>query len=50
MACAKVAHMLGAAKHIDLFMRDVRDTKVLAADGSSARLLAYALQLCEAMV
>ncbi|KAF8322435.1 hypothetical protein F5887DRAFT_1142921 [Amanita rubescens] len=39
-ACAKVTHMSDAAKHIDMFMRDMEDTKVLAADD--------ALQLCVA--
>ena len=47
-ACAKVAFMSGAAEHIDMVMRDMEDIKVLAADGSSANVLALALQLCAA--
>ena len=47
-ACAKVAFMSGAAEHIDMIMRDMEDIKVLAADGSSAQVLALALQLCMA--
>ena len=47
-ACAKVAFMSGAAEHIDMIMRDIEDIKVLAADGSSAEVLALALQLCMA--
>jgi hypothetical protein len=46
VACAKVAHMSGAA---DTVMRDMEDIKVLAADGSSAKVLALALQLCAAI-
>ena len=38
-ACARVAHMSGAAEAFDEFERDVDDTRVLAFDGSSSRLL-----------
>lgn len=38
-ACARVAHMSGAAEAFDELERDVEDTRVLASDGSSARLL-----------
>ena len=38
-ACARVAHMSGAAEVIDELERDVEETRVLAFDGSSARLL-----------
>jgi hypothetical protein len=44
-ACAKVAHMSGASEYIEMVMKDMEKT-VLAEDGSSARLLARALQLC----
>jgi len=38
-ACARVAHMSGAAEFFDELERDVEETEVLAFDGSSARLL-----------
>ena len=38
-ACARVAHMSGAAEAFDELERDVEETRVLAFDGSSARLL-----------
>jgi len=38
-ACARVAHMSGAAEAFDEFERDIEDTRVLAFDVSSARLL-----------
>ena len=38
-ACARVAHMCGATEAMDELQRDVEDTRVLAFDGSSARLL-----------
>jgi len=38
-ACARVAHMSGAAETFYELERDVEDTRVLAFDGSSARLL-----------
>ena len=38
-ACARVAHMSGAAEAFDELERDVEETKVLAFDRSSARLL-----------
>ncbi|KAF8340155.1 hypothetical protein F5887DRAFT_919553 [Amanita rubescens] len=47
-ACTKVAFMSGTAEHIDMVMRDIEDIKVLAADGSSAKVLAHALQTCAA--
>jgi len=37
--CARVAHMSGAAEVIDELDRDVEEIRVLAFDGSSARLL-----------
>jgi len=44
-ACARVAHMSGAAEAFDKFECDVEDTRVLAFefDGSSARLLDHFL-------
>lgn len=38
-ACARVAHMSGAAEAFDELERDVEVTRVLAFDGSSAHLL-----------
>jgi len=38
-ACARVVRMSGAAEAIDELERDVEETRVLAFDGSSARLL-----------
>ena len=38
-ACARVAHLSGAAEAFDELQRDAEDTKVLAFDGSSAPLL-----------
>jgi len=38
-ACARVAHMSGAAEYLDMLERDAEDTTVLASDGSSAYLL-----------
>jgi hypothetical protein len=43
-ACAKVAHLSGAAEYIDVIFRDMEDTRVLATNGSSAELLSYALR------
>ena len=37
--CARVAHIAGAAQFFDKLGRDAEETKVLAFDGSSARLL-----------
>jgi len=42
-ACARVAHLSGAAEYIDDVNRDIDTTLVLAKDGSSARLLAEAM-------
>jgi hypothetical protein len=42
-ACARVAHLSGAAEYIETFDRDMETTLVLAKDGSSAKLLAEAL-------
>ncbi|EDR00729.1 uncharacterized protein LACBIDRAFT_295751 [Laccaria bicolor S238N-H82] len=38
-ACSRVAHMSGAAEHIDQIIRDLEDTPVMAEDGGSAHLL-----------
>jgi len=48
-ACARVAHMSGAAEAIDKVERDLEDTTVLAKDGSSAHLLEYRLAPLEAI-
>ena len=42
-ACARVAHMSGAAQFFDQVDRDVEETEVLAFDGSSAHLLSHLL-------
>jgi hypothetical protein len=47
-ACARVAHMSGAAEYLDRFERDVEETTVLASDGSSAHLLHGLLNLVPA--
>jgi len=44
-ACARVAHMSGAAEYIDEFDRDVEDTLVLSTDGSDAPLIIGRLEL-----
>jgi len=38
-ACARVAHMSGAAEYIEMIYRDERVTKVMANDGSTGELL-----------
>jgi len=42
-ACARVAHMSGAAEAFDEVERDLEDTTVLAVDGSDAHLLDHLL-------
>ena len=42
-ACAKVAHLSGAREYIDTVDRDIDTTRVLARDGSSARVLVDAM-------
>jgi hypothetical protein len=42
-ALAEVMHFSAAGEAIDRFLRDLEDTEVLAADGSSAELLHAAL-------
>ena len=42
-ACARVAHMSGAAEAFDKLEREVEDIEVLASDGSSAHLLNHLL-------
>ena len=42
-ACARVAHMSGAAEAFDKLERDVEDIEVLASDGTSAHLLDHLL-------
>ena len=42
-ACAKVAHLSGAAEYIEKSFRELEDTKVLASNGSSAEALQFAL-------
>jgi hypothetical protein len=49
-ACARVAHMSGAAEYFDRFERDVEETTVLASDGSSSHLLHGLLNLVPAHV
>ncbi|EKM57142.1 uncharacterized protein PHACADRAFT_91812, partial [Phanerochaete carnosa HHB-10118-sp] len=43
-ACARVYHLSGAAEYIESFQREIEDTMVLADNGSSAEMLAFALQ------
>ena len=42
-AVCRIAHMSGAAGYMDLFDRELENTRVLAYDGSSAELLASQL-------
>ncbi|RDB20369.1 hypothetical protein Hypma_012576 [Hypsizygus marmoreus] len=42
-ACAKVAHLSGAAEYLDDFDRHLETSKVLAFDGGSAEVLRYAI-------
>jgi hypothetical protein len=44
-ACARVAHMSGAAEYFDMLERDAEETTVLASDGGSAYLLHGLLSL-----
>lgn len=44
-ACAKVAHLSGAAEHIENILRDMEATRVLAKDGSSSDLLDFRLSV-----
>ncbi len=41
--CCKVAHLSGAAEHIDQNYRDADEIGVLAEDGTSGDVLSYAL-------
>ncbi|KAF4609700.1 hypothetical protein D9613_012064 [Agrocybe pediades] len=43
-ACAQVAHLSGAAEHIDKYDRDMEDVMVLSPTGESAGLLDHALR------
>ncbi|KJA16259.1 hypothetical protein HYPSUDRAFT_147992, partial [Hypholoma sublateritium FD-334 SS-4] len=42
-ACAKVAHLSGAAECIDKFYRDMGESMTLASDGTSATMLEHAI-------
>ena len=42
--CCRVAHMSGAAEYLDKLICDMEELHVLAEDGTSADMLAYALQ------
>ena len=42
-ACARVAHMSGAAEQIDQIYQDEEDTTVMACDGSTGYLLSSLL-------
>jgi hypothetical protein len=42
-ACAKVAHLSGAAEFIDKLDRDIEDGKTLDPNGSSANMLEHAM-------
>ena len=43
-ACCRVAHLSGAAEHMDKVLEDLGDMRVLSKDGSSAHVLSFALQ------
>jgi hypothetical protein len=42
-ACARVAHLSGAAEYIEMVFRDMEDIKVLASNGGSGDVLYHAL-------
>ncbi|KAI9058870.1 hypothetical protein FKP32DRAFT_1597177 [Trametes sanguinea] len=42
-ACCRLAHLSGAAEYVDLLFREMEESGVLAEDGASADVLAYAL-------
>lgn len=42
-ACCRAAHLSGAAEYVEMNYRDMEETPVLAADGSSGHLLHSAL-------
>ncbi|TFK32193.1 hypothetical protein BDQ12DRAFT_692868 [Crucibulum laeve] len=42
-ACAKIAHLSGAAEYTNKFYRDMEDSTTLDADGASAHMLEHAL-------
>ncbi|KAI0334048.1 hypothetical protein GY45DRAFT_1295942 [Cubamyces sp. BRFM 1775] len=42
-ACFRIAHLSGAAEHLDHIFREMEELKVLALDGTFADVLAYAL-------
>ena len=44
-AAARVAHMSGAGEYAEKILRDMEETRVLADDGSTAKLLAKVLEL-----
>ncbi|KAJ8474973.1 hypothetical protein ONZ51_g6871 [Trametes cubensis] len=41
--CCRIAHMSGAADYLDLVLRDIEESKVLAEDGTSADTLTFAI-------
>ena len=43
-ACCKVALLSAATEHMDKILEDLEDMRVLSKDGSSAHVLAFALQ------
>lgn len=43
-ACCRIAHLSGAAEYIDNLLRAVEELDVLAEDGGSADVLAYAFR------
>jgi hypothetical protein len=43
-ACCRVAHLSGAAEHMDKILEDLEYMRVLSEDGSSAHVLSFALQ------
>jgi hypothetical protein len=43
-ACCRIAHLSGAAEHMDKCLEDLESMRVLSKDGSSAHVLSFALQ------
>ncbi|KAI0654426.1 hypothetical protein C8Q70DRAFT_925846 [Cubamyces menziesii] len=41
--CCRIAHMSGAADYLDLVLRDIEESQVLAEDGTSADTLTFAI-------
>jgi len=44
-SCCRIAHLSGAGEYMDKTLEDLEEMRVLSKDGTSAHLLAFALQL-----